>query len=136
MNMVRIADMTNVWENVISHLEELGYDRKLQILPNLCDYIDERCPGLLVVSEVEFEEEYEHGKADGFYDGKAKGYELGFGEGFEKGVEEGHKIGRDRGYEEGFDVGAKKGFTEGHDQGYDLGYRSGYEEGFDYGVCK
>ena len=43
--MVRIADLTNVWENVISHLEELGYDRKLQIIPDLCDYIDERCPG-------------------------------------------------------------------------------------------
>jgi hypothetical protein len=87
--MVRIADLTNVWENVISHLEELGYDRKLQIIPDLCDYIDERCPGLLVVSDTALEEEYEHGKADGFYDGKAKGYKLGHEEGFEEGFNEG-----------------------------------------------
>jgi hypothetical protein len=38
---LRIADMTNVWENVISHLEGLGYDRDLQILPDLYDYIEE-----------------------------------------------------------------------------------------------
>jgi hypothetical protein len=40
MITLRIADMTNVWENVISHLESLGYERELQILPSLYDYIE------------------------------------------------------------------------------------------------
>ena len=59
MNMVRIADMTNVWENVISHLEGLGYDRKLQILPDLYDYIHDCCPGALVVIDTALDEAQE-----------------------------------------------------------------------------
>jgi len=130
--MIRIADMTNVWENVISHLEGLGYDRELQILPNLRDYIDERCAGLLVVSEAEFEEEYDQGKADGFYEGKAEGFNAGYEEGFEKGLE----IGGERGSAEDFDKGAKKGFAEGYQLGYGMGHDEGFNKGFDYGVCK
>ena len=120
VSMVRIADLTNVWENVIQHLEGLGYDRKLQILPDLYDYIEDRCSGRLVVSETALEKEYELGKEDGFYDGKAKGYKLGHEKGFEEGAENGYGAG----YEEGFE------------KGHEIGYERGYAEGFDEGVCK
>jgi hypothetical protein len=106
MNIVRIADMTNVWENVISHLESLGYDRKLQILPDLYDYIDERCPGALVVSETATDEAYDHGFNEGFSHGYTcydKGYEAGVAWGYKDGKADGIEEGYERGYAEGFD---------------------------------
>jgi hypothetical protein len=108
MNMVRIADMTNVWENVIQHLEELGYDRKLQIVPNLCDYIDERCPGLLVVSETALDEAYDQGREDAGHANYDKGYEAGVAWGYKDGKMDGIEEGYERGYEEGFDEGVCK----------------------------
>ena len=87
--MIRITDLTNVWENVISHLESLGYDRKLQILPDLYDYIDERCPGLLVVSDTALDESFDHGAEKGFAEGYDQGYDIGYQYGYDAGFDEG-----------------------------------------------
>jgi hypothetical protein len=92
--MIRITDMTNVWETVISHLESLGYDRRLQILPNLYDYIDERCPAARVVSDTALDEAYDEGEEKG-YD---CGYAIGHDHGFSMGYEEGYTVGYDKGW--------------------------------------
>ena len=86
--MIRITDLTNVWENVISHLESLGYDRKLQILPDLYDYIDERCPGSLVVSDTALDESFDHGAEKGFAEGYDQGYDIGYQYGYDAGFDE------------------------------------------------
>ena len=87
--MIRITDMTNVWENVIQHLESLGYDRKLQILPDLYDYIYERCPGALVVGETALDESFDHGAEKGFAEGYDQGYDMGYQYGYDAGFDEG-----------------------------------------------
>ncbi len=99
--MIRITDMTNVWENVISHLEGLGYDRKLQILPNLYDYIDGCCPGVLVVSEGALDEAYDQGKEDAGHANYDVGYEAGVAWGYKDGKADGIEEGYERGYDEG-----------------------------------
>lgn len=87
--MIRITDLTNVWENVISHLESLGYDRKLQILPDLYDYIDEQCPGALVVDETDLDKSFDHGAEKGFAEGYDQGYDMGYQYGYDAGFDEG-----------------------------------------------
>ena len=85
---LRIADMTNVWESVVSHLETLGYDRDSQILPYLYDYI-EKSGKIFVVTETTLDEAHQVGFDEGFSEGYQSGYDEGFNAGYEEGMREG-----------------------------------------------
>ena len=164
--MIRIADMTNVWENVISHLEGLGYDRELQILPNLYEYI-EKSSDMMAVKQDALDLSFEYGVEAG-YGGYDKGYEAGlragremmgeaeldeayeqgkadaelrwYEKGYEDGVAAGYKDGKADGIEEGYERGHNEGFDAGYEEGFEEGHKigreRGYAEGFDEGVCK
>jgi flagellar biosynthesis/type III secretory pathway protein FliH len=85
---LRIADMTNVWENVISHLESLGYARDSQILPNLYDYIEAEGK-IFVVTETTLDEAHQVGFDEGFSEGYQSGEDAGFSSGYDEGMTEG-----------------------------------------------
>ena len=88
---LRIADMTNVWENVVSHLETLGYDRDSQILPNLYDYIEAEGK-IFVVTETTLDEAHQVGFDEGYQSAAVNSsqvYDEGFVFGYEEGMREG-----------------------------------------------
>jgi flagellar biosynthesis/type III secretory pathway protein FliH len=92
---LRIADIDKVWENVISHLESLGYDRDTQLLPDLYDYI-EKSGKIFVVTETTLDEAHQ------------VGFDEGFSEGYQSGTVNSSQV-----YDEGFDAGYEEGMREG-----------------------
>lgn len=136
--MIRIADMTNVWGNVISHLEGLGYDRELQILPNLYEYI-EKSSDMMAVKQDALDLSFEYGVEAG-YGGFARGYEVGFARGREMigeaELDEAYEQGKEDAGHANYEKGYKDGVAWGYKDGKADGIEEGYERGYDEGVCK